>query len=252
MKKMTMVYTTNLGMFKYHDVNRDFKNPQSQNRIKRILKSMKEEGLLPHAIVVTSKFFVVDGQHRLEAARLAGKGIWFIVDETIHNTAKAIFNAAKRYNRDAKIWSKSDYVHGLANQGNTNYKILSDFRVKYPMFSQTEAEMFLTNSGTKSIGKVEFADGKFQVKSLSKAEEMANNILKLKPYFPHFNSSVFVRTMLTIMEKKPEFSFDRFLHKLTLRPGMIKKQGDKDSYKLMIEDIYNFKANSNDRLNLRF
>ena len=54
------------------------------------------------------------------------------------------------------------------------------------------------------------------------------------------------------MEKKPEFSFDRFLHKVNLRPGMIKKQGDKDSYKLMIEDIYNFKANSNDRLNLRF
>ena len=252
MKQFKIVFTTNLGMFKYHTANRDFTTPESQNRIKRIAESMKSDGLLPHAIVVTSKFFVVDGQHRLEAARIAGKGIYFLIDETIANTAKAIFEAAKRYNRDAKVWSKADYVHGLAKQGNVNYQILENFRREYPMFSQTEAEMFLMNSGTRNVGKREFADGKFEIASFKKAEELAKNILKLKEYFPHYNSSVFVRTMLTIIEKKPEFNFDRFLHKVSLRPGAIKKQGDKDSYKLMIEDIYNFKASANDRLNLRF
>lgn len=247
-----MVFTTNLGMFKFHEANRDYTTPQSQNRIKRIADSMLSDGLLPHAIVVTSKMFVVDGQHRLEAARIAGKGIWFFIDETIPNTSKGIFSAAKKYNRDAKIWSKSDYVHGLAKQGNTSYQQLIDFRKKFPMYSQTEAEMFLTNSGTKSIGRAAFADGKFEVKSVRKAEEMANNILKLAPFFKDYNSSVFVRTMLTIMEKKPEFDFNRFLHKLNLRPGMLKRQGDKESYKLLIEDIYNFSVRSSDRLNLRF
>ena len=71
-KHLKSTYTTNLGTFRYHEVNRDFHNIESQNRIKRIAESMKTEGLLPHAIVVTSKFYVVDGQHRLEAARIAG------------------------------------------------------------------------------------------------------------------------------------------------------------------------------------
>lgn len=251
-KKMNMMFTTNLGMFKVHHANRDFTNAQSQNRIKRIADSMLSEGLLPHAIAVTSKMYIVDGQHRVEAAKIAGKGIWFFIDETIPNTAKGIFEGAKKYNRDAKIWSKSDYVTGLAKMGYESYQNLIDFRKKFPMFSQTEAEMFLANSGTKSVGRAAFADGKFEVKNVKKAEEMANNILKLAPFFKDYNSSVFVRTMITIMEKKPEFDFDRFLHKVNLRPSMLKRQGDKESYKLLIEDIYNFSAKNSDRLNLRF
>ncbi len=100
-KHLKSTYTKNLGTFRYHEVNRDFSNIESQNRIKRIAESMKTEGLLPHAIVVTSKYFVVDGQHRLEAARIANKGIYFFIDEKIPNTAKGIFEAAKRYNHSS-------------------------------------------------------------------------------------------------------------------------------------------------------
>lgn len=250
---MSIVFTTNLGMFKFHESNRDFTNPESQNRIKRIAQSMKEDGVLPHAIVVTSKYIVVDGQHRLEAARIAEKGIWFMVDDTISNTAKGIFQAAKKYNRDAKVWGKGDYLNGLAKQGNENYQILDDFRKKYPMFSQTEAEMLLMNSGTKSMGKVAFGDGKFVVKDLKKATELANNLISLKPYFQEgYNRSVFVRTILTIIERKPEFSFDRFLHKVKLRPGMIYLCGDKRAYSEMIEELYNYRAHTADKLTIRF
>jgi hypothetical protein len=160
-----VIFTKNLGMFKYHEVNRDFTNVQSQNRIKNIADSMTNEGLFPHAIIVTSKYYVVDGQHRLEAAKLAGKGIYFIVDETIPNTSKGIFAAAKRFNRNAKVWSKEDYIGGLSRQGNQNYQILEQFRKEYPMFSLTEALMLLVNSGTKNPEKAAFADGKFEVKS---------------------------------------------------------------------------------------
>lgn len=239
-------------MFKFHDANRDFSNSESQNRIKRIAESMKTDGLLPHAIVVTSKYFVVDGQHRLEAAKIAENGIYFLIDETIPNTAKGIFNAAKKYNRDAKVWGKADYIHGLATQGNENYKILQNFREKYPMFSQTEAEMLLMNSGTKSMGKVPFGDGKFVVKDLDKATEMAENLLALKPYFQEgYNRSVFVRTILTIMEKRPEFDFSRFLHKVKLRPGMIYLCGDKKAYSVMIEELYNYRSHTGDKLSIR-
>lgn len=253
MKQYKIVHTTNLGMFKFHQVNRDFTTPDSRNRIRRIAESMKNDGLLPHAIVVTSKFIIVDGQHRLEAARIAGKGIYFMIDESISNTPKGIFDAAVKYNRDAKVWGKGDYINGIANQNNQDYKILQDFSDKYPMFSLTDKMFFLMNTGTKSVNKSDFANGKFKITNLNRAYEWANNLLQLQTYFPQgYNKATFVRTMLTIMEKKKEFKFEEFLHKVKLRPKSIKVCGDKKSYADMIEEIYNYKRRESDKLNLRF
>ena len=85
------------------------------------------------------------------------------------------------------------------------------------------------------------------------AKEWANNLLQLKHYFEKgYNKSVFVRTILTIMEKKPEFKFEEFLHKVKLRPSSIYVCGDKKSYAEMIEDIYNYKRRNDEKLNLRF
>lgn len=249
MKSYVAKHTTHLGMFKRHDVNRNV----DQLRIKRIAKSMIEDGLKVVPMIVTSKFFIVDGQHRFEAAKIAGKGIYFIVDESIQNTPKAIFEAARKFNQTAHNWEKKDYVHGFVVQGKESYKILDDFTKEFPMFTLTERLMLLANSGTKNIEKEEFADGKFEVTNLNIARKWANNLLQLKPYFEKgYNKSVFVRTLLTIMEKKPDFKFEEFLHKVKLRPSSIYLCGDKRTYSEMIEDVYNFKRRADEKLNLRF
>ena len=212
---------------------------------------MIEDGLLPHAVVITSKGYIVDGQHRIKAAMEAEKGVYYLIDESIPNTPKGIFNAAKKYNRTAKVWSKEDYINGLSTMGNENYSILENFRKEFPMFSLTEALMFLANSGTKYPKKIDFADGKFKVVNLDKARQMANDLLKLKEFFPKgYNQSNFVRTMITIIDKKKEFDFKRFYHKVQLRPGMIYRCGNKEQYAEMIENLYNYK--SSDKVNLRF
>ncbi len=54
------------------------------------------------------------------------------------------------------------------------------------------------------------------------------------------------------MEKKPDFKFEEFLHKVKLRPSSIYVCGDKKSYAEMIEDIYNYKRRNDEKLNLRF
>ena len=46
------------------------------SRVKEIAKSMSEEGLLLVPITVNKKKQVIDGEHRLEAAKIAGKGIY--------------------------------------------------------------------------------------------------------------------------------------------------------------------------------
>lgn len=250
-KNFKVVYTTNLNQFRFVDTNRNYANKQSQNRIAEIAKSMKTNGVLPIPIIVTSKFYIVDGQHRVEAAKKAGLGVYYLVNDSIPNTPRAIFIAAQIINKHAKVWGKKDYIHGFAELGYESYEMLEQFSQKFPMFSITEQIMFLRNSGTDSVDKSKFAEGKFEVKNLKKAEELASKVLELKEVFKGYNKSVFVRTLLTIIEKKKGFKLDEFIYKVKLRPTSLVLCGDKRSYSALIEDIYNYKRRESEKLNLR-
>jgi len=92
-KNVQVKFTQNLGMFKLHNVNREVDTP----RVKRITDSMKKDGLKLVPIIVNSNYVVVDGQHRLTAAKEAGKGIYFIVDTSIPNTTKGIFSSLRSF-----------------------------------------------------------------------------------------------------------------------------------------------------------
>jgi hypothetical protein len=244
-------YTTNLNMFKISEVNRDFTTPRSQRRIKRIAQSMKEVGFLPtQPITISPTGLVSDGQHRLESAKSLGIGVYYMVDHTIKNSAASLFQAAVRQNEVQESWSKNDYIKGYVARGNKHYETLKSFMSEFPMFSMTECMMFLQNSGTRHCSKTTFAQGLFQVEDVDKGRQWATDILQLEPYFKDgYNSSVFVRTLLTIMEKEPNFSWENFIHKVKLRPSMIFRCGDKKSYSTMIEDLYNYRTR--EKLNLR-
>lgn len=242
MKSIKVNYAQDPAMFKVPDVNRDITSPESQNRIQRIAESMEENGILLDPIIVTTKLFVVDGRHRVEAAKVAGKGLFYIIDESIPNTPRGIFDAVRKYNIDTKPWSKKDYIHGHAIRGLEAYKKVEEFQQKFPMFSLTEVLMFLNNSGTKHANKRVFAEGRYEVdvENVKRGFEWAKKILELKEVFPEgYKRSVFIRAMLTILEVVPKFDLDYFVEKAKKHPQMLKLQADKPSYAKMIERIYN-------------
>lgn len=250
-KNLKVNYTTHLNQFKFIDTNRKITNPRSQKRIQQIAESMKTNGVLPIPVIVTSRFYIVDGQHRIEAAKLAGVGVYYIIDEKIPNTERGVFLAAQLINKFSQNWGKADYIHGFAELGYESYEMLEKFAQKFPQFSTTEQIMFLRNSGTDCVDKEKFANGDFVVKNLKKAEDLANHFLELKDIFKGYNKSVFVRTVLTIIEKKKGFKFSEFIYKVKLRPTSLVLCGDKKSYSALIEDIYNYKRRESEKLNLR-
>jgi hypothetical protein len=257
-KNKSILYETNLDRFQLVKVNREITDSQSQNQIREIADDMKVNGFrYTEPIVVTRKdkngvHWTADGQHRLSAARLAGVGVYYVIDEEIPLTKKGIFDAFLKYNMWKKKVRKNDYIHGYSEMGNENFQILQEFGDKYPMFSLTERMMLLQNSGTKHPSTEQFQKGKFNIASVKTAEKWANHLLEIKPYFEKgYNKSNFVRAILTIAEKKKGFKFDEFIHKVKLRPGSIHLCGDKRAYSVMIEDIYNYRRRENEKLNLR-
>ena len=250
-KQQGVFYEMDVDKFKFHPANRSVTSPTSQSRINNIVKSMLNDGVLFHPIIVTSLLTIIDGQHRVCAAMIAKLGIYYIVDESVGETDEEITRAAIRYNRYGREWAKGDFSHTYSTMGDQDYVILEDFRKEFPEFTLSDSLMFLQNSGYGRINKTEFAEGNFEVKDLFVAKKWARAIIAIKPYYNGYTRSQFIRAMLTIFEKKPRFTFDEFLYKLEQQPGKLKHCGNKREYTEIIEEIYNFRRRESDRVSLR-
>jgi hypothetical protein len=243
-KEVNTVYQTkNYGMFKFRNDNREV----NQTRVKQIASRMIESGWLSGSnVIINSKNEIIDGQHRVKAAIIAGVPINYIVEK------KAGFETIRGLNQDQKNWSLSDYVDGFTKENNEHYIRLKNFMKEFPHFNITEAMMFLQN-GLIRVDRNTFESGGFKTKNVTTGKKWAESITELKPYFEKgYNRSIFVRAMIKIFSKKPEFKMDEFVKKVSLRPGMLYMCGTVDQYVDMIEKIYNHHRRNDEKVNLRF
>jgi len=77
-----VIKTKDYSIFKKHESNRGI----DQNNLKKIVNSIKAEDLLAfRPILVDAQMRVIDGQHRLEAARLLDLDVYYQrKEEAIH------------------------------------------------------------------------------------------------------------------------------------------------------------------------
>lgn len=240
-KKVNEVYSTkDYNKFKFRGDNRIIK----ESHVRGLVENMRVRGWEPGSyVVINEKGEVIDGQHRVKAATKLGIPIFYTIER------KAGFDTIRNLNRNQKNWALTDHIHGYVEENNPHYIKLNNFIKEYPELKVTECMMLCKNSFT-SVSREDFESGNFTVKDMVKAREWANNIMSLKPYFKGFNRSIFVRALVKVLSKKEEFKFDRFLHKVTIRPNLIRMCGTVEQYVDMIEEIYNF--GSRDKVNLRF
>lgn len=243
-KQINKVFQTkNYAMFKFRNDNRDI----IESHVKKLTKDMLENGWVRGSVaIVNEKNEVIDGQNRIKAAIAAGIPVDYII----------VRGAGQREiignNKITKPWNIETYMEHHVKQGNSNYAELKKFMVEYPMFKFTEATMFL-NNGLNSAERGSFESGEWKHKDIKVGKKWADQILEIKPYFEkYYNRAIFVRAMVKVMSKKTEFSFDEFLHKIKLRPTMLRPCGTVDQYVEMIEEIYNYRRRNDEKVNLRF
>jgi hypothetical protein len=250
--EVNKVYKTNdLSMFKSIDGNRV---PNLQH-IKRLADSIRVYGMKCNPILVNEKMEVIDGQHRLMAAKEAKSFIYYIVVNGYD------LHEVHTLNLNQKNWTKKDFMEGYANMGIESYIKLRDFSIKNSDYVFSDCIALVQNNtswGSKTLTqKIHknnnvteiFEEGTWKHNDINLAQEYANKIRMIKPYYLGYNRTGFVTTMIGLLQKEI-FDFNEFMHKLRLQPTAMVDCANRDQYRTLIEDIYNYK--SRNKVNLRY
>ena len=241
-KNVRVQYTNNYSKFKKIHSNRSLKT----GILNKIERSMIENGLMLDPIKVNEDWEVVDGQHRLHMAQELGLGIYYIVLKGIGKKEMITQNST------GSMWNLRDFLGTYVKDGNPNYIKIQKFMYEFPMFSITDSCVFL-NGGNQNIKGDTFRDGMYVAGSLNTARELAMNVMKLKDVYPlGYTRTVFVRTLLSTNLRNKDFTMEEFVKKSKVVPNeYFQIKGDRKGYKRMIEDIYNYKRRSSDKISIK-
>ena len=226
--KTHMVFgTMQYAKFSLIPGNRDISDSHINTLVEKIKNG--ENFLVYSPIMVDEQMRVLDGQHRLLAAKRAGVHIWY-------NIVKGSVNldTIARINESQRKWQPSNFVHMYATLGNVHYKAFEQFYRGFKLSVSTGLLLF----GSQTMSTLR--NGKLEATDILHAEDMANALLDVQKYvtFAKYNrfASAFKR-----MFEHTEYDHKRMLAKLEQRKHTIKKLTTVPDYIRLLEGIYNYK-----------
>ena len=224
----------------------------NQLHVKRLVQSFRECYLLS-PVLVNEKFEVIDGQHRVQAAKELGLPIYYIM---VYGYG---LHEVQVLNTNSSDWGKKEYLESYVAIGVEPYVQMKKFMEDFPEFGIKAAEQILTNSvgGVNNHNSIysenskakTFEEGKLNIPNLKKSYAIANDIMKVKQYYEGYTRSTFVGAIIGLLKLK-QYDHSEFLHKLSINPAALTDCSKTTEYRALIEDIYNFKRR--DKVNLRF
>ena len=231
-----LVYRTNdLHQFKVLDGNR----PVNPAHVKRIVDSVKKYGYLLSAIQVNKHNEVIDGQHRLQAAKELKSHIWFIVNPEATLKEAVIFNA------NSSDWSTKDYLNSYCDLGYENYITLKNFYNANNDFSLPNC-IELTSRPTGG-GISDFKDGLYKYRADNNAEYIFNGVRKIIHLIPEAKQSNYLRA-IEICINNSQFDLNVFVKKVLNYSCEYRKNSHLNIIIANIEHIYNFRNHGKTRI----
>ena len=161
--------TKDYSVFKYFDRNRII----SKNHVEDLRKDMALRGQLER-VIVNEKWYVIDGQHRIEARKLDKKPVTFRVKKGASMTDVTAIN------NSAKIWNNAAWLRNYSHEEHNNnkpYRQYAEFKKQHG-FTESIC-MALLSEDFHDYGRKSFKKGTFKVKNLERAGENAKQIAEL-------------------------------------------------------------------------
>jgi hypothetical protein len=253
-----LFFTDDLDQFVLSSANRRV-YPQ---HVRRMATSIAQNGFLRDCPIKVVKkgnqFIVTDGQHRLEAARTLGVGVYFMPD--IDTQVAAKIRVANQFSRS---WSLDDYLHHHISLENENYVELKKFAEKFKLPPSVALDIL---SGRNMMGprngllprdfRAAFKDGSWSIDPdrLVQAEELMKRINEIR-FFHEVMGTVryeksFISALVRVLNN-PDFDYARFMQNLPVQLDRIRRCSNTARYLEMLSEIYNYRRAYENRVQLR-
>lgn len=244
---LTVYKTTAYDAFKILKGNRRI----NQIHLDRLKRSFEKKHLVT-PVIVNNRMQVIDGQHRVTAARTLNLPIYFIVLENYDLDEVQILNS------NIRVYNKMDAIGGYCELGNTNYIILNEFMTEYPELGVAGAIQLLTSRADGDMLEIvdedghkrNFKEGGFVVKTeVRTAKKWAKQLREIGQYYKGFTRRAFVTSMMGVFQH-PNYKHDEFILKIKGHPELLSDTTTAANYRLMVEDAYNYRRR--EKVSLRY
>ena len=150
---------------------------RNQKKINAVAKKMKKHGWLNTVEITVNQYFqVIDGQHRLEAAKIAGVAVLYKIVEG------AGLKEVIKTNSGSSNWKIVDHIPSQINLGNKNFILLDQMMKQFPCLPLSICQMMITQTnGNPDRELIEM--GEWQIGDYNKGVLWCQNLMSLKPYF---------------------------------------------------------------------
>ncbi|MGI4871370.1 MAG: CHC2 zinc finger domain-containing protein [Janthinobacterium lividum] len=234
--------TTDYSLFHLLPENRAVNRQQ----VRKLVAQISRKNLLHiKPLDVTADLGIIDGQHRLEAARELGVPVYYRIGEQLGEEDIAILNAT------SKNWTGTDYLHHWSVKGSPAYQTLAAFMQRHPALSFSNAKMMLSGLG-EGGGKADiFRDGKWQVGPEEKAEATALLIERVASEVPSFKQAAhtgFVAMVYHCVARVEGFDPKEFMRKILANPRALVPCSGHKQWLTMFGEIYNYRTNADNRV----
>lgn len=203
------------------------------------LKSSIMKRLLVTVIVVNEKFEVIDGQHRLIVMKELDLSVNYIMVEGYGLKECNILNT------DTQVWTPIDYLNSYIDLGYEDYIKVSEFSEKYSFLSLKLCQILLTGGQVTGYSDI-FNNGEFEIVNYEKACYIADKMLDFQGFIP-FKSQNFLLALFSLITNKQYYQ-DRMLQKISFQSSKIVTQQTLKQYKNTLNEVYNYRARSNDQV----
>lgn len=227
-KELEIQHTEDHSVFRDITSNREV----DQRHVNRLKKAIQEVNLLHlNPIIVNSEMEIVDGQHRLEAARDLQVPIYYVVDNDVNKKHIAGLNS------NQKNWSLLDYVNYYAVEKVPEFLVLAEFICRFSFCPVSTILQLMSHSGTRS--NEDFKAGVIDISNRAEAERILLHIQEIRNLGVEL---AFDRQFILAIKdafKVEEYTPPHFLKKLSDNKMDLIKCAKKQQYLQLIEQIYN-------------
>jgi hypothetical protein len=179
-KEVKFLETTDYDLFHKLPFNRDVDNAH----VKELVESIKKYGFKGVIQVIETsfidgieKFYKLDGQHRVAAARIAGVPVTF--ELTVCKTKRETVEMISALNNSSKAWGTKTFLNVWGSLGLEEYVMMKEIQ-GLTQIQITPLVMALTGS----TRMVEFRKGTMSIPNEKEAKKVIKQLLELNEFLP--------------------------------------------------------------------